>query len=82
METVTLAIGLISMVATVVSTVIAIKAKNEAKIILNEVKNIEMNSKSRNHDIKNKGKINIKNEGDNDGVMAGIVTGGIDKGVK
>jgi len=70
------------MVATVVSTVIAIKAKNEAKIILNEVKNIEINSKSRNHDIKNKGKINIKNEGDNDGVMAGIVTGGIDKGVK
>lgn len=63
-------------ITTVISTIIAIKAKNEAKKILVRIK--EENSRN----VKNKGNIKIKNEGNNTGVMMGINTGEIHDGKK
>lgn len=77
METVMLVISIVSMIATVISTIIAIKAKNEAKVILTEIKSGDIKSNNQRHNIKNKGKIDINNSGNNEGVMAGIVSGGI-----
>lgn len=76
-------ITFISMIATVVSCVIAVKAKNESKKILNTIQNINNgNQKIGNNRVDNRGNIDIENSGENDGVMAGIVTGGINNAKK
>ena len=67
----TLILTAIGTVATVISTIIAVAAKNEAKKILNHVKE----EKSRN--VTNSGEIKVTNKGKNSGVMSGINTGEI-----
>lgn len=59
--------------ATVVSAVIAVKAKNEAKDILKQIKE----EKSRN--IRNSGDVRVANSGNNSGVLSGINSGDIHK---
>jgi len=57
--------------ATIISTIIAVNSKNEAKKILVEIKN------ERNRNASNEGKIFLNNEGENSGVITGINTGDI-----
>lgn len=76
METIMLVLTIIGTLATVISTFYAIKAKNEAKEILEQIK--EENSRN----IKNKGKVEIKNSGSNSGVISGINSGEITNGKK
>ena len=61
----------IGTVATVISTVIAIRAKNEAQDILKQIKE----EHSRN--VRNKGNVNVENNGSNSGIMSGINSGEI-----
>lgn len=67
----TLILTAIGTVATVISTIVAVDAKNEAKKILNQVKE----EKSRN--VTNSGEVEIANKGNNSGVISGINTGEI-----
>lgn len=69
----TLIFTAIGAVATVISTIIAVRAKNESKKILKEIKE----QKSRN--LQNSGDVEIKNIGSNSGVISGINTGDIYK---
>ncbi|ACQ53766.1 hypothetical protein AGE29_03680 [Clostridium botulinum] len=75
MDTVTLLINLISMIATVISCIIAVRAKNETQKIWTNIKNQEFKDSS----VKNEGNIRIENSGDNKGTMSGIITGGVNK---
>lgn len=59
----TLILTAIGTVATVISTVIAIRAKNEAQDILKQIKE----EHSRN--VRNKGNVNVENNGSNSGIM-------------
>lgn len=68
----TLILTAIGTVATVISTVIAVRAKNEAKVIL---KKIEEHSRN----IKNKGNVKVENGGNNSGIMSGINSGEINR---
>ncbi|MDP7979908.1 hypothetical protein [Bacillus multifaciens] len=80
MDILMMIISLISMIATVISCVIAVRAKNESKKILNKVEHSISNTgnqKIKDTSVKNEGDIKIDNEGTNKGVMAGVVTGGI-----
>lgn len=67
----TLILTAIGTVATVISTIVAVSAKNEAKKILKQVK--EENS----HNVTNGGEVEVTNKGNNSGVMSGINTGEI-----
>lgn len=60
-------------VATVISTIIAVKAKNESKKILEQIKE----DHSRN--IESKEKVNISNRGNNSGILIGNNSGDIHK---
>ena len=60
----TLILTAIGTVATVISTVIAIRAKNEAQDILKQIKE----EHSRN--VRNKGNVNVENNGSNSGIMS------------
>jgi len=76
-------VTLISMIATVVSSIIAVKAKNESKRILNQLQIINSGKQSFQSSIlENSGDIEMENSGDNDGVIAGVVTGGINNNGK
>lgn len=59
----TLILTAIGTVATVISAVIAIRAKNEAQDILKQIKE----EHSRN--VRNKGNVNVENNGSNSGIM-------------
>lgn len=61
----------IGAIATVVSTVIAIRAKNEAKCILEQIKSEE------NQNAINGGSIDIRNTGSNSGIISGMNTGDV-----
>ena len=61
----------IGAVATVISTIVAISAKNEAKSILNEI------IKEKNRNIKNEGDTDITNNGNNYGIISGVNSGEI-----
>lgn len=61
----------IGTVATVISTVIAVRAKNEARDILKQIKE----EHSRN--IRNNGDVKVENSGVNSGIMSGINSGEI-----
>ena len=67
----TLILTAIGTVATDISTVIAIRAKNEAQDILKQIKE----EHSRN--VRNKGNVNVENNGSNSGIMSGINSGEI-----
>ena len=62
----TLILTAIGTVATVISTVIAITAKNEAQEILKQIKE----EHSRN--VRNKGNLIVENNGSNSGIMSVI----------
>ena len=63
----------IATIGTIISTVIAVKGKNEAKEILNQIRE----EKSRN--IKSSGQVYVKNSGNNSGILSGINSGDIRK---
>ena len=67
----TLILTAIGTVATVISTVVAVSAKNEAKKILKQIKE----EKSRN--VTNHGQVNVTNSRNNSGVISGINSGEI-----
>lgn len=56
-------------VATIISTIVAVRAKNEAKHILHQIKE----EQSRN--VTNSGHVEITNSGTNSGIVSGINTG-------
>lgn len=60
-------------VATVISTVIAVRAKNESKKILEQIRE----EYSRN--IENKGNVQVSNSGNNSGILVGNNSGDIYK---
>ena len=62
----TLILTAIGTVATVISAVIAIRAKNEAQVILKQIKE----EHSRN--VRNKGNVNVENNGSNSGILSVI----------
>ena len=64
----TLILTAIGTVATVISAVIAIRAKNEAQDILKQIK--EEHSR-------NVGNVNVENNGSNSGIMSGFNSGEI-----
>lgn len=74
MENLMLILSIIGTTATVISTVIAVRAKNEAKTILNEVKKVEVKKSVQGSEIL------IKNSGGNSGVITGVNTGEIKYG--
>lgn len=67
----TLILTAIGTVATVVSTIVAVSAKNEAKKILNQIK------EEKNRNVRNWGDVSVTNSGNNSGVMSGINSGEI-----
>ena len=67
----TLIFTAVGAIATVISTIIAVRAKNEAKKILRQIK--EENS----HNVKHDGDVIIDNQGYNTGVISGINSGEI-----
>lgn len=67
----TLVLNAIGTFATVISTVVAVRAKNETKDILKQIKE----EHSRN--IMNKGNIKVENSGKNSGIISGINSGEI-----
>ena len=69
----TLILTAIGTVATVISTIIAVKAKNEAKKILNQIK------EERSRNIRSNGEVHVTNSGKNSGIMSGINSGDIHK---
>lgn len=80
MDKVMLAVNLISMVATVVSCIVAVRSKNEANRILTEMKILNVNTgvqAVQGENVNNNAKIDIKNTGKNEGVIGGIITGGV-----
>ena len=69
----TLIFTAIGTVATVISTIIAVRAKNESKRILEQIKE----EHSRN--IENKGNMRVSNSGNNSGILIGNTSGDIHK---
>ena len=67
----TLILTAIGTAATVVSTIVAVRAKNEAKKILKQIKE----EKSRN--VTSNGDVEVTNNGNNSGVICGISSGEI-----
>jgi lipopolysaccharide export LptBFGC system permease protein LptF len=76
MEQVMLILTFVGTIATVISTIIAVKAKNEAQKILKEINN------QRDKNVNNSGNIDIKNSGVNTGVISGINTGEVNSYAK
>ena len=68
-----LILNAIGTVATVISTISAVRAKDESKKILKEIK------EERSRNLKNDGDVKIKNNGSNLGVISGINSGDIHK---
>lgn len=76
MDSIMMILTVIGTCAIVMSTILAIKAKNEAQEILKEVR------EEKNRIINNKGKIDIKNTGSNSGIISGINAGEMSNGKK
>ena len=76
MEKIMLILTIIGTAATVISTVLAIRAKNEAQSILKEVTNM------RNRNVTNSGKIEVNNAGVNSGIISGVNTGEVNSSAK
>ncbi|GAA0092097.1 hypothetical protein UT300009_21260 [Paraclostridium bifermentans] len=73
---ISLVVSIISMIATVGSFIIAMKATSDVKVLEQKITNIEnsFNNKVNKHDVNN------VNTGTNSGVMTGNVTGGVSIG--
>lgn len=71
-----LVLTLIGTIATIISTIIAVRAKNDAKSILVEVQN------EKTSNAKNTGNIEVDNSGINTGIISGINTGEVRKNAK
>lgn len=71
MEIASFVLTAISTIATVVSAVAAILAKNEVKKLENQI--------TGNSNAQNPGKISINNQGNNQGIISGVNTGEIRK---
>jgi hypothetical protein len=69
-----LGLTIVGTVATIISTVVAVKAKNEARDILQEI------NKEKNRNVQSKGNLKVKNVGENAGVINGINSGDIHNG--
>lgn len=69
MDIINLAISLIAMIATVISTVIAVKAKNEVKRVASTI-NIGENNNGENSN-------SVINNAENSGVVSQTVSGGV-----
>lgn len=67
----TLILTAIGTVATIISTIVAVSAKNEAEKILNQIK------EEKNRNVKNSGDVTATNSGNNSGVISGINSGEI-----
>lgn len=74
MDKLMLYLNIIVTVATVISTVIAIKSKNEAKEILKEIKVV-----TRNQNVDTE-KNEVHSDGNNTGIIVGINSGDITNG--
>jgi hypothetical protein len=70
MDIIMFIISLVSMIATVISCTVAVKAKNEVKRLSLKIQAGEVIGSKVNGDI------SLNNNGNNSGVMAGVVTGG------
>ena len=91
-----LGISFIAMVATVWSCVIAVKARDESKKANNEANQAKQETEKmlqeikvimvnvQNNKVENRigktGNVDVKNEGENIGVVAGVITGGVTQG--
>lgn len=71
MEIANLILAAISTIAAVISAIAALSAKNEVKKLNNHI--------SGKGNIQNHGKVSIKNDGDNQGIISGVNTGEIRK---
>lgn len=71
MEYITLGISIISMLAGIISAVVAVKSKNESKDILKEIKEINIDKGIHS----NSDNINVS--GGNSGIVAGKIHGGV-----
>ncbi|MBN1039059.1 hypothetical protein DVW12_10125 [Clostridium botulinum] len=71
MEYISLAISVISMLAGVISAIIAVKSKNESKKILKEIKEINIDQGIHS----NSDNVNVS--GGNNGIVAGTIQGGV-----
>ena len=67
----TLLLTAIGTVATIISTIVAVRSKNEAKKILNQI------VEEKNHNVETVGDVTVGNSGQNSGVISGINTGEI-----
>lgn len=76
LEITMLILTIIGTIATIISTYIAVRAKNEAKNILKEINNHD------NRNVSNSGKIEIKSNRGNTGIITGINTGEVNSDVK
>lgn len=82
MEYIALGVNILGTIATIISAVIAVKAKEESVKSKEESKEILKNIRlelEKENCIDNKGDIIIENSGENSGVMSGIISGGINK---
>lgn len=78
MNTAMLVVSVISTIATIISCVIAVRAKNEVQRIV-----LSINSgNAREANVNNKGNFRLNNSGENYGVMGGVITGGVTNSVK
>lgn len=81
MELTMFIITVISTIATVVSCIVAVRAKNKCKVYMNEIKNQTVDiSKSQDGNIKS-GHVKVTNTGHNNGLIAGVVSGEVKQDV-
>ena len=71
MEIANLVLTIISTIAAVVSAGAALSVNSQVKILNNKI--------SGNRNIQNSGKISVKNQGDNQGIISGVNAGEIRK---
>ena len=69
----TLIFTAVGAIASVISAIVAVRAKNKTQEILEQVK------EERSHNIKNSGDVQISNSGINSGTISGINSGDITK---
>lgn len=71
MEIANLILAAISTIAAVISAIAAVSAQNEVKKLNNQI--------AGKGNIQNSGKVSIKNDGNNQGIISGVNTGEIRK---
>ena len=69
----TLIFTAVGAIASAISAIVAVRAKNKTQEILEQIK------EERSHNIKNSGDVQISNKGTNSGTISGINSGDITK---